>query len=343
MGEQTLHLQGPNFSPTTVRGVVTADGALDLGTITVEQGRTVAGRVVDGQGGAVAECEVAGGALLTGDGSTLFIADESIRAQSTQTDAEGRFVLTGFGRHPVTLVAGNEQGRSRPLRLSATSDETNLTLVLEPSAALRGSVTLDGKAVAETVVIATAIGSSSSYFVVSGLDGSFAYDTLPVGDYIVFPMIGGGGARPKDMYVVTAKVLADGGTVLPIRASSGNVSLMVTLQTSSGEPFEGQVLVLEDGAGRIANGLYPGDAFMDGSWLRGQELERPIAISMRGAAASGTRFDRLRSGRVAICVAPRAAGPPAEMQCTSRVVERGAGLQAVTVMVLEADSDTSDP
>jgi hypothetical protein len=323
--------------PKVVPARVAPGAEHDLGTITVEPGRVISGLVVDSEGAPVADCEVAAGALLTGDGSKLFIEDESIMAQSTQSDEQGRFVIRGLGPHAVTLVAGNATGRSRYQRLPASSEGAELTLVLEPTAALRGTATLDGKPIAETVIIATPIGTNASNFVVTGSDGSFAYDALPAGAYLVFPMIGGGGGKPKDMFVVTATVSEAGGSKVAIEATSGTMGLDVSPLDADGNPMMAQVIVIDDTLGLIEEGRYSGDAFTDGSWLRGHTSEAPLGIYLRGAAGEPASFDALTPGHYAACIAPRTMGPPAAMTCRKVTVADSGERQSIEVRYLKED------
>ncbi|MEO8553235.1 MAG: carboxypeptidase-like regulatory domain-containing protein, partial [Kofleriaceae bacterium] len=119
-GTHGLVVDGPSFLAAKSREVAVKEGApTDVGTITVEPGRSISGRVLDERGGAVANAKVAGGKLLSGGGKELYIPDESIDAKDTTTDADGRFHLDGFSPGPVNVVAGTATGRSPSIEIPA--------------------------------------------------------------------------------------------------------------------------------------------------------------------------------------------------------------------------------
>ncbi len=238
-GVHTLSIEGPGFAPTRRRDVVVEEAAdADQGTITVEAGRAVSGRVLDAAGAPVAGAQVAAGRLLTGGGVELFIDSESLAAQTTETDADGRFVIAGLGPHPLTVLAGRaDVGRSASVSVPRGRDSVVLDLVLEPTGGLDGTITRGGQPLADTVVIANPIAAASSnFFVVTGPDGSFALDALAAGTYIVYPMVGGGGNRPKDMYVSRVDVVAGERARVTIDATPGPIAVTVAVQTEEGAP-----------------------------------------------------------------------------------------------------------
>src|SRR6185312_15205277 len=100
-------------------------------------------------------------------------------------------------------VAGKPgAGRSASIRLPASPASATVDLVLAPTTSLQCLITRAGRPLPDTVVIANPIGAiASNFFVTTGPDGTFALDALAPGAYIVYPMLGGGGNRPKDIYV----------------------------------------------------------------------------------------------------------------------------------------------
>lgn len=323
-GEHELRFSGPSFAPKLV--TANAPGDHDLGSVSVDRGRSIAGLVVDEANRPVESAEVAAGALLTGDGNKLFIEDESIMARTTRTDAHGRFAFDGFGPHPITVIAGLEgTSRSRALQIPAGAAGAEVTLSLEPTASLSGTILKDGKPVAETVVIATPIGTTSTSFVVTGPDGSYAYDALHPGEYIVYPMIGGGGGRPKDMFIKTVEIRSES-AIRNIDIVSGAAQLAVRVLDAAGKPAAAQVLVFS--ATRAPEAPRTLDAFLDGSWLRGFDPgDEAVAVYLRGAIGDAATVDTLVPGRYSACAGqgPRQPGPPGgEIVCGSIDVKEGA-------------------
>lgn len=310
-GKHNLVVTGPTFARAIVEAEISGSGPTDVGTITVKKGRSVSGRVLDASGAPVAGAQVAAGMLLSGDGTKLYIEDESINARSTETDADGRYVLTGFGPGRITMVAGRAGvGRSQSLTLPPGNASAEVDLVLQPTGSLEGTVTRDGQPVAETIIIANPIGATASnFFVATGADGSYALDALTAGEYQVYPMIGGGGAKPKDMFIRPARVVAGERSRLDIAITTGNAALEISVTTEDGAPVQAAQVFLV--------GLGLDDATLaglrDGSWLgwaqgKGAE-EAPIPLYLRMALGAPARVEGLVPGPHTVCAVPLPMNP----------------------------------
>jgi hypothetical protein len=336
---------GPTFTQKVVSGVK-IDGDQDLGTITVERGRSISGRVLDAQGSPVAGARVAAGLLLTGSGSELHIPDESIGAQDTETDESGRFALSGFGPQVLTVVAGREGvGRSAPLRIPRGPESVEVDLVLAEVGALEGTLSRNGRPLGDTVMIANPVSAmKSNFFVITGPDGSFAFDLLPVGRYIVVPLIGGGGGKPKDVFARATTVTAGGRAKVKIDFTDGTGKLTVAVLTDDGAvvPFS-QVVLL--GATVDAPTM---EAMRDGDFVGRMLAEgRVVPFYTRQAMGAPAQFDALVSGPYTACAVPYAVDPndpnammalreqgeAAPMKCAHVTIDERAGPQALEVRV----------
>jgi protocatechuate 3,4-dioxygenase beta subunit len=238
-GKHNIIVSGPSILTRTVPDVEIAESdETDIGTITVERGRSVSGRVVDRDGVPVAGAKVAAGRLLTGGGNEFNIPSEGFDVQETQTDASGRFLLAGFDERSLVVVAQHDQrGRSSSIRVPASSVSANVELVLSPTGAVHGRVRKSGQPLAETVVIANTIGASQqNYFVVTGPDGSFAFDKLAAGEYTLSAMLGQGGGRPKDMHFRSVDVVAGQRKEVNVDIAEGPITLSVLVQSDDGKP-----------------------------------------------------------------------------------------------------------
>ncbi len=238
-GTHALVIAGPGFARKAVYDVAIAEGKdTDLGTITVAEGRSVSGRVLDASGAPVPNAKVAAGFILSGGGSELYLKQDSIDTKDTETDAHGRFALDGFSTKMITVVAGKDGiGRSESTRVPAGTESATLDLVLQPTAALEGKITRGGAPVPDAIVIAAPIGAiNSNFFVQTGPDGTYAHDALAPGAYLVYPMLGQGGSRPKDMYVRRIEVTPGKRTRGDIDATPGPVTLTVSIRTDAGAP-----------------------------------------------------------------------------------------------------------
>jgi RNA polymerase sigma factor (sigma-70 family) len=330
-GTHTLTISGPGFVQLRKEVTITEGKATDLGTVTLATGRSIAGRVLDANGAPVAKATVAAGALLTGGGSELYIKDESINAKDTETDDNGRFVLDGFPPAAITLVAGKDGiGRSATVRVPPSTDSATLDLVLAPTTGVAGKVTRDGAPLADTVVIATPVGASAqNFFVVTGPDGTFALDALAPGAYVVFPMLGSGGNRPKDMYVRRVDVVLGKRAEVTIDTKPGTGSLAVSVKTDKGAPVAmAQVIA-------IAAAITPQtpDELRDGTQIPfGEEV---VPVYVRGAMGGTTEIEGMRPGTHTVC-AIIGGGPMAEpsaqvMKCAQVKVTAGKATVSVSV------------
>ncbi|CAN5887349.1 hypothetical protein BH11MYX2_BH11MYX2_38540 [soil metagenome] len=299
-GTHTIVVDGRRFLAAKSKAItVEAGKAADAGTITVQPGRSVRGRVLDENGVPVAGARVAAGSLLTGGGAELYIEDESVGAKDSTTDERGAFVIEGFPPGPLTVTAGKDGiGRSPSVRLAPSPDSASVELVLQRTAGLEGTVMRDGKPLADTVVIASPIGTNQNFFVVTGADGTFALDALTPGAYIVFPMIGGGGPKPKDMFVMRVDIeLAAARKKITVDTTPGPSTLTLAVNGADGKPAAG-AMVFAIGADMPT----PTTA----GQLRGMDqlgifTSTPIPIYIRAAMGGPVDLQGLRAGPLMLC------------------------------------------
>jgi hypothetical protein len=278
----------------------------DLGTITVTAGRSISGRVLDASGSPVAKAQVAAGAMLSGNGKDLYIPDESRFAKDTTTDEDGRFTLEGFGPTSLTVVAGKEGARSPSVQLPASTDSARLELVLQPTTGLDGKIVREGKPAADVVIIANPIGAvASNFFTTTGPDGTFALDALAPGPYIVYPMFGGGGNKPKDIYTRRVEVVAGKRAKVEIDATPGTLALSITVKGADGQPAMAQVVAVE-----AAVTVTSIEELRDGTSITFGDKEIPIYL--RGHMGAPAEITTARPGTHTVC----AMGFPADGDIT---------------------------
>jgi protocatechuate 3,4-dioxygenase beta subunit len=334
-GTHTLVVDGRGFLASKAKEVTIVEGkTADAGTIVVTPGRSISGRVLDSAGMPVAKATVAAGKLLSGGGAELYIENESVGAKSTETDADGRFSIDGFPPYAITIIAGKaDLGRSPSLRLPASPDSANLDLVLQKTTGLEGTVTRDGKPLGDTVIIANPYGASSSnFFVTTGPDGTFALDALAPGAYVVYPMIGGGGNRPKDMYIIKVTLTLGVRTKVTIDASPGPVTVAINVKTTGGtkvpmaQLFMLQATINPDSVSAL-RGIDQLDVFGD----------KPIPMHMRAAMGGTGEVTGVRPGQYTVCAIPVFGPPPDDpdamsIKCTAAKI--GAGPKATIDIVV---------
>ncbi|MDX2089848.1 MAG: sigma-70 family RNA polymerase sigma factor [Kofleriaceae bacterium] len=329
-GTHVLTISGPGFVQARKEVTISEGTNTDAGTLTLAAGRSIAGHVVDANGAPVAKATVAAGTLLTGGGNELYIKDESIGAKDTETDDEGRFVLDGFPPAAITLVAGKEGvGRSASVRMPPSTESATLDLVLAPTTGIGGKITRNGAPLADTVVIATPVGASAqNFFVVTGPDGTFVLDALAPGAYVVFPMLGGGGNRPKDMYVRRADVAIGKRAEVAIDTSPGTGSLAVSVKSDKGTPVAmAQVIA-------IAAAISPQtpDELQDGTRIPSDQV---VPVYVRGAMGGSTEIEGMRPGMHTVCAilggGPMPEPKAATMKCAQVKIAAGKATVSVTV------------
>jgi hypothetical protein len=311
-GIHRVRVTGPAFAEKSVVATVEGGENADLGTITVEKGRSVSGRVLDPSGAPVAGAEVACGALLSGDGSKLYIPTESVGAESGTTGEDGRFVLTGFPKGPLTIVAGKEGvGRSSSIALPRGGESLTVDLVLAATGKLSGVIRKNGAPVAETVVIAKPLSATSAnFFVVSGADGSYALDALTADEYIVYPMIGGGGPRPKDMYVLPVTIKAGETVTRDIEFKTGPVELAVQVTTDDATPVAAAAVFLFGIEIDVPNAPALRDGRWVDAWIRANPGNtEPVEMFMRQAMGGATTIANLHPKTYSACVIPAPVKP----------------------------------
>ena len=252
--------------------------------------------------------------LRTGGGADLYIKDESIGANDTQTDDNGRFTLSGFPPASITILAGKtEVGRSASIRLPASPDSATVDLVLAPTTTLAGKIVKGTTPLADTVVIANPIGAvASNFFVTTGPDGTFALDALAPGAYVVYPMLGGGGNRPKDMYTRRVDLVLGKKSEITIDATPGTITLAVTVKTDKGAPVPRAQLIT------IAATINPQsvDELRDGANMPFGDAVVPIYL--RGVQDGAAQIEGMKPGPHTLCVVGGDPRDPAtaKMKCT---------------------------
>jgi len=299
-GDHMLMVSGPSFIRKGVKATGKEGQTVDLGTIEVQRGRSVSGVVVDANGKPVAHAEVAAGRLLTGGGRELNIRSEGVGVQTTTTGDDGKFRISGFDVRPFTVVAGHElKGRSTSVYIPRGPKDATLTLKLEPVGSLAGRATLDGKPLAQTVIIASArTAPQSNFFVVTGEDGSFALDRLTPGKYIVQAMLGGGSTKPKDVHMRVATVKAGERGHVDVDVKTGPIRVTIMAKTDAGGPVPFAAVVL--GMGKF-DGVVNSEKLRKDYPMTGDRGAIFMRMSMGGRPAT---IDSVAPGIYSACVIP---------------------------------------
>jgi RNA polymerase sigma factor (sigma-70 family) len=305
-GTHDLTITGPSFATKELEDVAVREGEVrDLGTITVERGRSIAGRVLGSDGSPVAGAQVVAGQFLSGGGTQLYIPTESGGAQETTSDEDGRFVLSGFEPGPLVVVAERAgQGRSDSVSIPPQSSSAQLDLVLRPTGAIEGRVTRDGHPFADTVVIATRQLRTANFFVMTGPDGRFALDSLAPGPQLLQVFMN----RNKDSLLRSVTVEAGQRARVDLDVRTGAAAIAVSARGPDG-PVAAQAFVVT-----------PPVAVRDGEPLESMMARlAPTEPTMSFQARAPHTFEGLAPGRYSVCVAAGKSGA-ARLFCTEREV-----------------------
>ncbi len=233
-----LSVRGPSFQTRGIDVTVEPAKVADVGTITVEKGRALAGVVVaDGQ--PVPNATVYAGRQLFGNG-TSNTANFGPMGQGTKqatTDSSGHFSLSGFNAGDLALVAEHpDLGRSKAMRIPTNlPGQGELVLELQKFGALKGVLRVGGKPTEGVFVSCQSTTTPGAvYAVASGPDGAYRYDKLAPDTYKVsatvgMPMMG------KKFYSKEIAVPPGKEVMLDLTADPGTVAVEVTASASNGK------------------------------------------------------------------------------------------------------------
>ena len=234
-GPTTLVVGGSELVQKMVPTVtVTADDVVDVGTITVERGRSVSGRVLRADGSLVAGASVHGGMQLMGNGSDLSaggLFGAMGGAKSTSSGDDGGYVLSGVGERALVVGAESEaDGRSSLARVPPGKDSVQLDLILQPVGSLEGRVTSAGQPLGGTVLIAAPQQASKGSFVVRTDDaGAYRYDKLAPDTYVVSTMAAGATGRGANFRSQMIQVRSGETAHLDIDIPAGTITVSVAV------------------------------------------------------------------------------------------------------------------
>jgi protocatechuate 3,4-dioxygenase beta subunit len=148
--------------------------------LTLEQGASLAGRVLDARGDPVAGARV--GAAAEGQPPVGVSFDYHL---PVETDGEGRWSIEGLEPGRVQVQADHPRGRARA-HLRLEPGENHLDLTLPPGVEVAGQVSdeADGPLPAAGLQL-TSTGTRESYDTVSAADGTFLFPGVPDGEFVL--------------------------------------------------------------------------------------------------------------------------------------------------------------
>ncbi|HUH04557.1 MAG TPA: carboxypeptidase-like regulatory domain-containing protein [Kofleriaceae bacterium] len=304
----------PGTYDVTVRGIDFPDKVLpdveveagkptELGTIVVDRGRAVFGRVLDAGGSPVAGARVALARQLIGDGANLVTAlDETTEQQlglrRAVSDAAGRYRIGGIGDEPLALAAEHpEHGGSLAAQVPRGTTDVPIDLALLPLGAVFGSVTVNHQPASSVSIVVTGVGGAQQVRVgESGLDGTFAIEGIPAGEHKVAAMLGAAGTA--SMASAQAMVVAGQRVEVTLDIPAGDITLEVAIAGKDGARVDAaQVFVFDNPALSARTGGDLNRLFLSESEAGASKM----AFSTGGQPA---RFEAVSAGKRTLCAVP---------------------------------------
>jgi hypothetical protein len=301
-GPRMLTVSGPGFTRKTTDPFEAKPGVeTDVGTITVERGRTVRGRVLEADGSPAVGATVYAGTRFIGSGDSIKLQGGGGGAagafgKDTVTDEQGRFEILGVGVRAVLLVADSDHGRSQTQPVPPGEADVNVQLALVAPGAIEGKVTSGGAPMAGAAVIAQAQTSYRGQFLVkAGDDGNFRFDKLSPDVYLVSAV------RPQsigafDMQTEVARVESGKVAHVELTLVKTDLSLTVTVVTADAKPLKSGIAFVIAGACNATTAI---------------EVEHVLAAKGAGGFQQGfimggqpKSFPNLSAGSYTVCVLP---------------------------------------
>lgn len=302
-GTYALRISGRGFLDANKIDVrVDAGKSTEVGTIIVDRGRTLTGKVVDTAGRGVAGAKVMVGHTGVFGGVGRF--DEPyLDHPGAITDANGGFSIVGGIQNKALgisqLVVGadhSEYGRSLPVAIpSGNHGPQPITLTLFDCGSIAGKVTQNGKPVGGGATI----GAGWPEFGVAQTneDGEFVMSRLPVGPVALRVHASNEMGRA---YHRTIQVEAGKQTDVTIDIPVGTIKLSVEVKSKAGADIAGALLFLFGGAVTFENyAQLSARLFPDSQGLARWE----------GSESQPAKFERIVPGDYTVCTIPLAWSP----------------------------------
>jgi hypothetical protein len=201
-GSWGVVIVAPGFAPKPVAVVALAAGqTVDLGDIELDRGRVVRGRVVNdlGMPMAGASVEIATSRATYTPDTLRALAEGTVVAR---TDLAGRFEITGLAPATANERIEARIGRGISIARELAAGESYVELVVAEAGGIDGWISNVGSRLAGAVATSAADETATYHADIDGA-GTFRFDLLPPGEYIVHVI---GSAIPHTRVTVTAGV-----------------------------------------------------------------------------------------------------------------------------------------
>ena len=301
-GTYDVTFRGNEFAETTKRDIkIEAGTTKNLGTVSVVRGRRLTGKVVDGNGQAIAGARIRVGEMLFSSNDDDSQRNEGLEdlygIRSTATDQAGEFVLIGVPKKATSVLADHpDLGRSDAMPIGAgTDDPPAMTLMLRGYGSITGKVTMKGKPVPKVTVSAAAKGGgAAAAFAQSDDEGVYTITKVPAGPQVVQAMKTG----MMEMKTGTGSTVVTAGkqSTVNIEIPVGEIALTVTIKALPNHKVDAAQVFLFAGMVAISTGKQLTDTMFQGA-AQGMKL-------WLGAALPMPEFTELVAGDYSMCTIP---------------------------------------
>lgn len=228
-GLHTVTIAGTNFVSRSFSAVeVKPEADVDLGAIAVPSGRRLTGRVVREDSSPVAGASITVSKPMSGAGVVVGPgAAQTADLRQTVSGEDGTYSVGGLGIGPINLGADHApDGKSSFVAVPPGVDDVKQDLVLKAIGTLRGTITQRGQPVSGALVLASSRGApAGGAGVTTGTDGSYLFDSLTPGAYVVAVMLDAGGGQ--NIKQASTSVKAGEAARLDVELPLGSVTLVV--------------------------------------------------------------------------------------------------------------------
>jgi len=301
-GSYDVTFRGLEFAQLQKRDVKIEPGkTTDLGTVTVQRGRQLVGKVVDATGKPVSGARVRVGEMLFSGNDDDTNRNEGLEElygmRSASSDQAGEFVINGVSSKATSMLAEHpDLGRSAATQIPAGADDVPaITLALRGYGSISGVVTMKGKPIAKVNVGASAKGGgATAVFAMTDDEGKYTIAKVAEGEQVVQAMKTG--MMEMKTGKTTAVVVAGQQVTANIEIPVGEIALTVTIKALPNHQVDGAQVFLYSGMVAISTGKQLTDTMFSGGaqgmklWL-GKALPMPV-------------FDELVAGDYSMCSIP---------------------------------------
>ncbi len=301
-GTFDLYARGPEFADMTKKDIVVASSKpTDLGTITLERGRKVTGKVIDANGNPVANARIKAGDILytlQGADDQMSTFEEMSGIRLATSDQAGSFTLIGIPKKLTNVLADHASGRSNAVEIPAgTDDPPPITLTLHGLGSIKGKVTAQGQPVPGATVTATPKGGGSQVQLVqSEADGSFTLTKISEGTVVLGVMQQDRANMAMKSTSVEVAVTAGKQTEVTLEIPVGQVSLVVEVKPLPNNQVDTAQVFLVRNIVAIKTAKEINDLFLAGKGV-GMKF-------WKGPTKPLPTFDELVPGDYSVCTIP---------------------------------------